>query len=178
MRKAFKILLGSLALAGAMGCNGCKDRRGNVAPMSEEQLRKELIEHNKFEHKAEKERIQSYVDSVNWPMKETGTGLRYWIYQMGSGRQAKEGDVAFITYTVSMLSGEELYRTDASKPGQFLIGQDNVETGLHEAIQLMHLGDKAKLILPSHLAFGLTGDSEKIPQKASLLYDIQLVQLN
>jgi FKBP-type peptidyl-prolyl cis-trans isomerase len=177
MRKALNLVLGILAIAGTIGCGGCKDNRNNVAPVSEEQLRRELIEHNKFQHKAEKERIQAFVDSVKWPMQETGTGLRYWIYETSSGIQAKEGDRAFITYTVSMLNGEELYRTDANKPGQFTIGQDNVETGLHEAIQLMRLGDKAKLILPSHLAFGLTGDSEKIPQKATLLYDIQLIQL-
>jgi FKBP-type peptidyl-prolyl cis-trans isomerase len=166
-----------IALVGVFGCNGCRDRK-NVAPVSEEQLRRDLIEHNKQEHMAEKQRIQAYVDSTKWPMTETGTGLRYWVYQQGTGPQAKEGDMAIIVYTVSMLNGTELYRNDVSKPGHFLIGQDNVETGLHEAIQLMHLGDKAKLILPSHLAFGLTGDSEKIPQKATLLYDIELLQLN
>jgi FKBP-type peptidyl-prolyl cis-trans isomerase len=54
---------------------------------------------------------------------------------------------------------------------------DNVENGLHEAIQYLRVGDKAKIILPSYLAHGLTGDSDKIPPMASVLYDIELVEI-
>jgi len=56
-------------------------------------------------------------------------------------------------------------------------GMDNVESGLHEVILLMKVGDKAKVVLPSHLAFGLTGDSSKIPHSTPLVYDIQLIDL-
>ena len=41
----------------------------------------------------------------------------------------------------------------------------------------MKEGDKAKLILPSHLAYGLIGDQNKIPQKATIIYDIELLEL-
>jgi peptidylprolyl isomerase len=41
----------------------------------------------------------------------------------------------------------------------------------------MHEGDKAKFIFPSHLAFGFTGDSGKIPQNASVIYDIHLLKI-
>jgi FKBP-type peptidyl-prolyl cis-trans isomerase len=45
-------------------------------------------------------------------------------------------------------------------------------------ILLMKVGDKAKVILPSHLAFGLTGDSKKVAQSMPLLYDLELVALD
>jgi FKBP-type peptidyl-prolyl cis-trans isomerase FkpA len=53
-----------------------------------------------------------------------------------------------------------------------------VEAGLEEGILLMHKGGKAKFILPSHLAFGLIGDQNKIPGKSTLIYDVNLIDLN
>lgn len=50
------------------------------------------------------------------------------------------------------------------KSQKLLVGKDNVEAGLHEGIQLMHVGDQMRFILPSHLAHGLTGDQSKIPR--------------
>ena len=54
---------------------------------------------------------------------------------------------------------------------------DNVETGLHEGIKYMKVGEKAKMILPSHLAHGLIGDSKKIPPRSTIVYDIELLDL-
>jgi FKBP-type peptidyl-prolyl cis-trans isomerase len=42
---------------------------------------------------------------------------------------------------------------------------------------LMRTGSRAKLIVPSHLAFGLLGDLKKIPEQAVLVYDIELVEV-
>jgi FKBP-type peptidyl-prolyl cis-trans isomerase len=50
-----------------------------------------------------------------------------------------------------------------------------VERGLDEAMQLLKVGDRAKLILPSHLAFGLVGDDNCVPRKAILIYDVQII---
>jgi FKBP-type peptidyl-prolyl cis-trans isomerase len=46
---------------------------------------------------------------------------------------------------------------------------------LHEGIQLLHVGDKAIFILPSHLAHGLLGDEDKIPPHSAVIYDIELL---
>jgi FKBP-type peptidyl-prolyl cis-trans isomerase len=58
-----------------------------------------------------------------------------------------------------------------------MIGKDNIESGLHEALQLMRIGDKMRFILPSHLAHGLIGDQTKIPPRASVIYEIELLEL-
>ncbi len=52
-----------------------------------------------------------------------------------------------------------------------------VESGLHHGVKHLSVGDKAKFILPSHLAFGTYGDGEKIPSKATLLYDLELIEI-
>jgi len=49
---------------------------------------------------------------------------------------------------------------------------------LEEGLLLLHQGDKAKFIIPSHLAYGLLGDQKQIPPGATLVYDVELIQLN
>jgi FKBP-type peptidyl-prolyl cis-trans isomerase FkpA len=122
-------------------------------------------------------KIDAYIKRRGWEMQKTGTGLRYFIYEKGTGEQASEGKVAEVNFTLMLLNGDTAYTNINGKPQQFLIGMDNVESGLHEGITYMQVGDKAKLILPSHLAHGLIGDLNKIPPRASLVYDIELIDL-
>jgi peptidylprolyl isomerase len=55
-----------------------------------------------------------------------------------------------------------------------VVDKSDKESGLNEAVKLLSIGDKAKLILPSHLAYGLLGDFDKIPPQSILLIDVQL----
>jgi FKBP-type peptidyl-prolyl cis-trans isomerase len=50
--------------------------------------------------------------------------------------------------------------------------------GLHELVKLMHEGEKARAIIPSYLAYGITGDGEMVPFAAFLLCEIELVKIN
>lgn len=155
------------------GCN-CSRGRHDV-PLNPADVQAELIEANKKKHQLETEHIKTFIGNKKWPMTETNSGLHYWIYKNGTGEIAAQGQRVSLAYTVSLTDGTECYRADENNPGTFVIGRDNVESGLHEMVQLMHVGDKAKVILPSHLAFGLTGDSQKIPGNATLVYDIELL---
>jgi FKBP-type peptidyl-prolyl cis-trans isomerase len=53
-----------------------------------------------------------------------------------------------------------------------------VESGLHEAIQLLSPGDSALFIIPSYRAHGLVGDMEQIPMRSTVVYHIGLVRLS
>lgn len=122
--------------------------------------------------------IEGFAERRGWQMIKTGTGLRYMIYEsMGEGQAAKDGQVATVNYKVSLMDGKEVYSSEKDGPRSFKIGQDNVESGLHEAITYMKLGDKAQVILPSHLAHGLTGDNNKIPPRSTVIYDLELIRL-
>jgi FKBP-type peptidyl-prolyl cis-trans isomerase FkpA len=165
-----------LILITLMGCNGCKDKK-QAAPVSQQQLQQDLIDHNRAQLQEETKRIKKFIEDKKWPMTETATGLYYWIYEPGTGEVAKNGKDAIVDYTVSLLDGTQCYKTTPESPTHFLIGQDNVESGLHEVILLMKVGDHARLVLPSRLAFGVTGDSDKVPQNASVVYDLHLIAL-
>ena len=158
--------------------NACRDK--STPHPSEREIartKKDLIEENKRNHQIEIASIKTFVDSLKWPMQETPTGLHYWIYVQGKGEPAKKDEHVLISYTISLLDGTMCYKTDEKNAKEIHIGHGNIETGLHDALQLMRAVDKARFVFPSHLAFGLTGDSHKIPQRATLVYDIQLLQI-
>ena len=76
-----------------------------------------------------------------------------------------------------MLDGKLCYSSDKNGPKTFKVDFDNVETGIHQGIKLMREGEKAIFILPSHLAHGLTGDNDKIPPKASVYYEVEVLSV-
>lgn len=108
----------------------------------------------------------------DWELTKTGTGLRYYVYEKGDGPSPERGQVAQIEYVVSLLDGTECYRTEADEYEELRVDQSEVETGVQEAIKLLHVGDKAKLIIPSHIGHGLLGDQNKIPPLTTLVVDI------
>lgn len=136
-----------------------------------------LIEANKMYVKKESDEIDQYVKHRGLQMTTTGTGLRYVITQNGTGAIAMPQQRAKVNFKISLLNGTLCYSSDSTGAKEFLIGHDNVESGLHEGIQFMHVGDKAIFILPSHLAHGLIGDESRIPPHASVRYDIELLSL-
>jgi FKBP-type peptidyl-prolyl cis-trans isomerase len=156
----------------------CKERdQRTMTEADMTRAQQELIKGNRKQHAHEMQSIKSFIAAKQWPMQETATGLHYWIYDLGKGAQALKDQHVLIAYKISLLDGTLCYEATPANPKDVFIGHDNVETGLHEALQLMHEGDKAKFIFPSHLAFGFTGDSGKIPQNASVIYDIHLIQI-
>ncbi len=168
----FRILFFSFLLCG-FSCRH-KNTPKTVTP---ETLKEPLIDANKKYVSQEADEIDDYAKRHKWEMKQTGTGLRYMIYKEGTGAKAETGKYAKVNYKISLLNGTECYSSDNSGPKKFLIGQDNVESGLHEGILFMKVGDKAMFILPSHLAHGFQGDGNKIPPRSSVVYDIELLSL-
>lgn len=153
----------------------------NENQVSEKLNKKEVEAHleraNKYLLKSEDQNIRDYISRHQYHMKETGTGLFYEIYQSSNGTKAIKGQIAQLNFKVFLLNGKLIYSSEKEGLKEFLIGKGGVESGLEEGILLMKTGEKARLIIPSHLAFGLLGDLEKIPEKASIVYDLELVKL-
>ena len=136
-----------------------------------------LVNYNRGVVLTEDQQIGDFVARYGWKMTKTGTGLRYLIFKKGHGKLAVKGKIAVIRYSVRLLNGNLCYSSDKDGLKEFKIGYGGVESGVEEGILLMHLGDRAKFIVPSHLAFGLLGDQNKIPPHATLVYDIELVEI-
>lgn len=159
-------------------CGDSQKRTTKNTNIQGKEFQDKLIEANKMYVKKESDEIDQYVKRYNLQTTTTGTGLRYVITRKGTGAAAKPEQRAKVNYRISLLNGTLCYSSDSTGAKEFLIGHDNVESGLHEGIQYLHVGDKAVFILPSHLAHGLVGDESKIPPHASVRYDIELLSLN
>ncbi len=132
---------------------------------------------NKYLVKQDAEHIKSYAERRGWAMTETATGLWYEIYQQGKGQLAQKGQIATFNFSIELLDGTKCYSSDSLGVKRMKIGHGNVESGLEQALLLMHKGDKAHLILPPYMAHGLLGDFDKIPARASIVYNIELLNL-
>ena len=155
----------------------CGQGNSNKAVDSRD-IKEPLIEENKRMTLEEVHMMERYIQRRQWDMKESGTGLRYMIYQSGYGIMAEEGMRATVNYEIALMDGTVCYSSEEQGPRTFTIGRDNVESGIHEGITYMKVGDKAKLLIPSYLAHGLVGDQNKIPPRSSLVVDLELLRLD
>jgi len=114
-------------------------------------------------------------------MQTSNTTLRYHISrnETQNNIDVKIGDLVTVRMKISLLDGSVCYESD-SIPDKFVVGQsDLVTSGLHEGVLLMHESDKAKLIVPSVIGYGLLGEESKnIPPQSVLIYDVELLSVN
>ena len=136
-----------------------------------------LVKVNKYLVKSEDGEIDNYVRRHGWKMTKTGSGLRYEIYENGSGPLVQKGQLIEMEYVVRLITGDIVYSSKGKGNKSFIVGHGGVEAGLEEAVLNLRKGDKAHIILPSHLAFGLLGDQKRIPSRSTLIYDLEIVNL-
>lgn len=156
-----------------LSCNGQRSER-----LSREGIKEPLIDENRKIARKEDHLIDRFVARRKWDMEVSGTGLRYMIYDKGEGTKAEEGMKATVDYKISLTNGRVCYSSEEKGPRTFTIGHDNVESGIHEGITYMQVGDHAKLVIPSYLAHGLLGDQKEIPPRATLVVDLHLLRLD
>jgi FKBP-type peptidyl-prolyl cis-trans isomerase len=127
----------------------------------------------------ENDEMDYYQKSHQFPFVKTNFGVRYYVYKPSiAGDSISNGDIVTINYTLSLLDGTICYSSKTDGEKQFKVGMQDVEDGLHKSILKLKKGDKALLLIPSHLAHGLLGDSKKVPPQSPILYDIEILQVS
>ncbi len=127
---------------------------------------------------AEKQKQRDLLDEVAAGYDETPSGLRYKILQKGDGKQATKGAMVSVHYKGQLLDGtifDSSYKR--KQPIDFAIGVGQVIAGWDEGIQLLKVGDKARLVIPSNLAYGERGAGGVIPPNATLIFDVELMNV-
>ena len=107
---------------------------------------------------------------------KTESGLYYKITQHGNGKKPQAGQKVAVHYT-GMLLDKSVFDSSYSRrqPLNFTVGVGQVIEGWDEGILLLHEGDKARLVIPSDLAYGAGG---VIPPHSPLIFDVELVKVN
>lgn len=169
-----KVLIVSLLLLAA-SCGG--DGRVPVR-VKEVPTRPDLVQENKDAFKLEQHDIKLYAERHALTLTPTGTGVHYQMIRDVDGPTAEPDQWARVNYRLELLNGDTAYATGAGKPESFMVEMDQVESGLHEAIQLLSVGDSAVIIIPSYRAHGLIGDQEKIPMRSTIVYRLGVVAIS
>ncbi|WP_298246334.1 peptidylprolyl isomerase [uncultured Christiangramia sp.] len=133
----------------------------------------------KQEKEAEaKKKAAAEVDKLAAGFKSTESGLRYQIIQKGDGVQAEKGKNVSVHYKGQLADGtvfDSSYKRN--QPLEFPVGVGHVIPGWDEGIQLLQVGDKARMVIPSDLAYGERGAGGVIPPNAVLIFDVELMDV-
>jgi FKBP-type peptidyl-prolyl cis-trans isomerase len=126
----------------------------------------------------EKAKQKELLDSVAAGYDETESGLRYQILQKGTGKKATKGAGVSVHYKGQLLDGTVFDSSYKRKqPIDFNVGIGQVIAGWDEGIQLLQVGDKARFVIPSDLAYGAAGAGGVIPPDATLIFDVELMDV-
>ncbi len=104
------------------------------------------------------------------------SGLRFIKVESGTGVKAQQGKYVSVHYTGYLMDGKKFDSSvERGEPLQFQLGRGMVIKGWEEGIELMHVGDKMRFIIPSELGYGERGAAGAIPPNATLIFDCELV---
>jgi peptidyl-prolyl cis-trans isomerase A (cyclophilin A) len=109
---------------------------------------------------------------------KTDSGLRYKMINKGDGKKAEAGKTVAVHYEGSLENGKVFDSSyPRKKPIEFRLGQGQVIEGWDEGIALLQVGDKARFVIPSDLAYGAAGAGGVIPPNATLIFDVELMEV-
>lgn len=127
---------------------------------------------------AAKKAQENQLEELAAGFDKTESGLRYKIIQKGAGVSAEKGKTVDVHYKGMFADGKEFDNSyKRGNPISFPVGMGNVIPGWDEGIQLLNVGDKARFVIPSHLAYGSRGAGGVIPPNATLVFDVELMDV-
>lgn len=109
----------------------------------------------------------------------TASGLKYTDLVVGKGASPVAGKQVKVHYTGTLENGKKFDSSvDRNEPFSFVIGVGQVIPGWDEGVMTMKVGGKRKLIIPSKLGYGASGAGGVIPPNATLLFDVELLDVS
>lgn len=126
----------------------------------------------------EPNRIAKYLKDKNIKTEPKESGLYYIETQLGTGESVKNGDMVVVHYTIYNLDGSLIESSyDYNQPIPFVYGENQMISGIEEAVGYMKVGGKSRIIVPSRLGFGDIKIDENLPANSTLVIDLELVDL-
>jgi len=138
-----------------------------------------LFEQQKQQHdklrQAEKDSLILYLQRNRIDTQPTASGLYVITETEGNGNQPVKGNTITVNYKAFLTDGKVFESTDR-EPLQFILGKGTIPKGLEEGLLSMRKGGKARLIIPSHLAFG-EYQTGTLPPFTTLIYEVELLDI-
>ncbi|MBK9177570.1 MAG: FKBP-type peptidyl-prolyl cis-trans isomerase [Flavobacteriales bacterium] len=165
------IIASLLAVAGC-GSDGPRSP-GQPVPSGKDQM---IAQHRQAVRLEDRD-IALYIERHGLVTVKSGTGVHVQLLRDSPGDPVRREQAAMVNYRLELLNGDTAYATDPGMPETFRVEHDDVESGLHEAIQLLSAGDSAVIIIPSYRAHGLVGDLDRVPPRSSVVYRLGFVRV-
>lgn len=106
----------------------------------------------------------------------TASGLQYRVITKGDGKSPTANDYVTVHYAGKFIDGKEFDSSyQRGEPATFPAGR--LIPGWTEALQLMQVGDKWELVIPSDIAYGPNGAGDVIPGDATLVFEVELLDV-
>jgi peptidylprolyl isomerase len=117
------------------------------------------------------------VDEADY--ETTKSGLKYYDFEEGDGATPQTGQQVTVHYTGWLEDGTKFDSSlDRGEPFTFVLGQGQVIPGWDEGVATMRVGGKRQLVLPPDLAYGERGAGGVIPPDATLIFEVELLDVN
>jgi len=111
-------------------------------------------------------------------MTKTPNGLQYQDVKVGQGAEAKRGSTAVVHYTGWLTDGKKFDSSrDRGTPFDFEVGAGQVIAGWDLGVAGMKVGGQRKLVIPADLGYGAAGAPPVIPPGATLVFDVELLEV-
>lgn len=108
----------------------------------------------------------------------TDSGLKYYDIVEGTGATPEIGQTVVVNYTGWLEDGTKFDSSlDRGQPFSFPLGQGSVIPGWDEGVATMKVGSKRQLVIPADLAYGEAGSSGVIPPNATLIFEVELLDI-
>jgi FKBP-type peptidyl-prolyl cis-trans isomerase FkpA/FKBP-type peptidyl-prolyl cis-trans isomerase FklB len=109
-------------------------------------------------------------------VQTTASGLQYRVIREGDGPKPNAYSEVEVHYKGTLIDGKVFDSSyDRGEPISFLLGQ--VIQGWQEGVQLMPVGSKYELVIPSELGYGVHGAPGVIPPNATLIFEVELLKV-
>ncbi|MFW5805809.1 MAG: FKBP-type peptidyl-prolyl cis-trans isomerase [Bacteroidales bacterium] len=125
----------------------------------------------------EMELLDHYLEITNTTVEPDSSGLFVVHLEKGTGEKPKPGDIVTIHYTGKFISGKPFDTSIGKQPMRFAVGAGKVIKGLELGVQQLKEGGKARLIIPSKLAYGKQGKDKILPY-STLIFEIELINVD
>ena len=128
--------------------------------------------------KAKREELTKQLEKLSKGYTTTTSGLKYKILVSTKNKKAVNGNNVKVHYTGKLMDGN-IFDSSLKRnlPFEFKIGEGRVIRGWEEALQILRVGEKASFIIPSNLAYGPRGAGGVIPPNATLIFEIELLEI-
>jgi FKBP-type peptidyl-prolyl cis-trans isomerase len=149
--------MGTLALAGLFACGGAADQKAERKPAG----------------------FSPSLGVDTAAMTKTPSGLRFQDLEKGQGAEATAGRNVSVHYTGWLPNGEKFDSSrDRDQPFGFTLGAGQVIAGWDEGVAGMKVGGRRKLVIPPDLGYGTSGAPPDIPPGATLVFDVELLDVH